>query len=145
MTETATMTVTGFERFGPIVVRTRTYKDSMFIIPALQDQYLNETLRELGIEDINAGDQLRYNALLVAIAKAVILEPIGFVASLLDSTNSEDFRFFGVFAEEYSAWMDGKIEAAQSKKSGTEQTETGSESVSSSEATIDSSQLSLVG
>lgn len=143
--EHVTMTVTGFERLGPLVVKTRSYKDSMFTIPALQDQYLNNTLRELEIEDINVGDQLRYNALLVAIAQAVIVEPVGFVEQLLQSTNSDDFRFFGAFAEEYSAWMDGKVGDAQSKKSGKEQTEAGKKSVTSSEATTDSSQLTLAG
>ena len=143
--ETTTMTVDGYERLGPIVVCTRTCKTSMFIIPALQDQYLNKTLRELGIEDINAGDQLRYNALLVAIAKAVIVDPVGFVDGLLESTNADDFKFFGSFAEEYSNWMDGKVEAVQAKKSGREKKAGGSESATSSDTTTDSSQLTLAG
>ena len=143
---TVTMTVTGFERLGTLVVRPRTFNDSMFLIPAYQDRFINRALAEAGIAGVDAGDQLRYNALVVAIAQAVIVEPVGFVDQLLTSTNSEDFQFFGKFAEEYSAWLDQQVEDAQAKKSGTvATTDGGKKSASSSAIATDSSQLTLDG
>jgi len=144
-TTTATMTVDGFEHLGPIVVRPRTFRDSMMTIPFLVDQEINRVMVEMGVDDIRPSEQTRYNAMMIAIARCVIVEPAGLVDELLESTTSTDFGFFGKFAEEYSAWMDGQSEEAQEKKSGKGQKGTGKKSASSLEIATDSPQLTIAG
>jgi hypothetical protein len=145
-TTTATMTVEGFEHLGAIVVRPRTFRDSMIIIPLYVDQEINRAMAEIGIEDVNPSGQLRYNAMMIAIARTVIVEPPDLVDKLLESTKGSDFTFFGKFAEEYTDWMDAQSEEAQEKKSGgTQRRGSGKKSASSSESDGASPQLTLAG
>lgn len=144
-TTTATVTVDGFEHLGAIVVRPRTFRDSMMTIPFLVDQEINRVMAEMGVQDVNPSQQTRYNAMMIAIARCVIVEPQGLVDELLESTTSKDFGFFDKFAEEYTDWMDSQSEEAQEKKSGRGQKGTGKKSVSSSEIDTDSPQLTLAG
>lgn len=145
------MTVDGFEHLGPIVVRPRTFRDSMSTIPLYVDLEINRAINEMmaaGVEipqDYQPSQQSRYNAMMIAIARCVIVEPKGLVDGLLESTTSTDFRFFDKFAEEYTAWMDSQSEEAQEKKSGRGQKESGKKSVSSLEIGTDSPPLTLAG
>ena len=148
---TATMTVDGFEHLGPILVRSRTFRDSMQTIPMLVDLELNRSIRELkegGAEipaDYEPSQQSRYNALMIAIARCVIVDPKNLVDDLLSSTTASDYGFFGAFAEEYTDWMNGQSEEVQEKKSGREKKVSGKESASTSATDTDSPQLILDG
>lgn len=145
------MTVDGFEHLGPIVVRPRTFRDSMSTIPLYIDLEINRAIKEAVAagaempEDYQPSPQTRYNAMMIAIARCVIVEPEGLVNDLLDSTTSSDFGFFSKFAEEYTDWMDSQVEETQEKKSGRERRGGGKKSVSSLEIGIDSPPLTLAG
>ena len=116
------MTVTDFEHLGAVTVRPRTLRDGMITIPSIQDA-------ELG-DNMAPSEQTRYNALLIAIARAAIVEPTDFVDNLLESTDIKDFGFLGAFAKEYTEWVDGRLDEAREKKSGKEKLVAGNESAS---------------
>ena len=108
--ETTSMTVPGFEHFGVLVVRPRTVRDSMVAIPSLVDRILGENFQP--------SQQSTFNAQLIALARTVIVAPIGIVDRILESDNDDDFRFFLAFGTEYGNWISDRTKAASEKKSG---------------------------
>jgi hypothetical protein len=150
--ETATMTVDGFEDLGVIIVRPRTNAASAYVIPALHDRELSvamQALSEIDGEGMSAdtslGNQVRYNTLLIAVARYAIVEPKDLIDQILEDSDPKKFDFFIQFAQEYGAWMDARSEEAQGKKSGTEKKDRGKKSASSSETATDSPPLTLAG
>ena len=124
---TESLIVTGFEEWGVIVVRPRSLRDSMVVIPNLIDQLLADNL--------NPSENSRFNAHLIAIAKTVIVSPPNFVDQVLASENIADLEWFNAFFVEYRAWMDARTEEASKKKQAT-----GKKSASTSETSETSSQ-----
>ncbi|MEO0376206.1 MAG: hypothetical protein AAF329_16605 [Cyanobacteria bacterium P01_A01_bin.17] len=131
-----TMTITHFEHLGELIVRPRTNRDVMITIPAVTDRRLTWNM--------TPSLQSRYNASLLAVMEVAVVEPAGIVDIILDSLNPQDLRtevtaedgttrtinVFQTFSDEYEEWIAFQIDEASGKKSGTEMTESGTESVS---------------
>lgn len=130
--ETESLVVDGFEHLGVLVVRQRTIHDAMIGIPSRVDAILKD--------NFSPSQNTIYNATALAMAKELIVSPPGLVDDVLASTDSRNIGFFNAFAKEYQGWMDDKAEAARQKKSGADETETGSEFASTSETAEISSQ-----
>ena len=152
MIQTETMTVDGFEYLGVITVRPRTNAASAYVIPALHDREISAAMQALSEvdgealgADVNLGNQVRYNTLLIAVARYAIVEPKGLIDQILEDSDSKKFDFFIRFAQEYGAWMESRSEEAQEKKSGTGRKVSGKRSASSSEIVTDSLPLTLAG
>lgn len=108
--ETISIAIKGYEKFGVVVVRPRTNRDSMITIPSLVDRILGD--------DFTPSQNTVFNANLIALARTMIVSPPGLCDRVLNSTDDEDLRFFISFAEEYAAWMGARAEEVRKKKSG---------------------------
>ena len=108
--ETISIAIKGYEKFGVVVVRPRTNRDSMIVLPSLVDKILGD--------DFTPSQNTVFNANLIALARTMIVSPIGLCDRVLDSTDDEDLRFFIKFAEEYAEWMGARAEEVRKKKSG---------------------------
>ncbi|MBD2019346.1 hypothetical protein H6F43_04000 [Leptolyngbya sp. FACHB-36] len=125
--ETASLTVKGFEHLGVIVVRPRTMRDSMIVIPGLIDKLLGDNFQPSQSSAFNAG--------MIALASTVIVSPPSLVERVLKSTDDQDLNFFANFAQEYSNWLTARNKALHEKKSGAETDGKKSSSTSDTDAT----------
>lgn len=108
--ETASLTVTGYEDLGVLIVRPRTLRDQMLTIPNRVDVLLGRNM--------DPSQSTTINASMIALAETLIVQPPGFVEKLLESASDDDLGFFQAFAIEYVAWMDSRSEGASKKKRG---------------------------
>lgn len=108
--ETSSLTVTGFEHYGVLVVRPRTIRDSSIAIPSTADKILGDNFKP--------SQATAFNANLIALAMAVIVAPVHTVESVLNSSDDQDMGFFLAFATEYGQWMQERGKAIAQKKSG---------------------------
>lgn len=135
---TVTMTVDGFEHWGPLVVRPLTMRDNLIAIPSEADKLIPS-------DNMAPSAAVTNGARALAMLKVVVVHPIDFADRLANSTALADMGFFAAFSRQYEQWMEAQAEEAQAKKSGTAQTETGKESAGTSGNTTDSSLATLTG
>ena len=136
--EAATITISGFEKWGPIVVRPKTVRDDNLRIPGLMERLL--------VGEDEPGARVLNNAWFISQATFAIVEPDDLVERVLDSPDPADAGFFYAFNKEYQAWLTARLENAQGKEPGEGVTKAGGKSsVSSSETDETSSQQTIAG
>ncbi len=108
--EITSLTLEKYAKFGVLVVRPRTMRDTLITIPSLIDKILGN--------DFTPSQNTSFNASLIALAKTVIVSPVGIVEQILNSTDENDLEFFLDFAVHYAEWMRQRTDEATKKNSG---------------------------